>query len=160
MDKNIKINTPNFGRYVGGATQEFQYQNYYFNDGMVCNIQNYLAEALRPYEKEKRKVIVSKEIIITVMQKIISDRIPTVGNIYTHTVMPTLSNTDTMDVVNRTIQVIYTNLKNEMEMEMTNSKLSVWSTLYGEFNKEGLRSHPPVKIRKNKPQSMLFNMNY
>ena len=41
-----------------------------------------------------------------------------------------------------------------------NHKLSVWNTIYGEFNEKGLRAHPPIKIRKKHPQYMAFNMNY
>ena len=31
---------------------------------------------------------------------------------------------------------------------------------YGDFNKEGLRAYPPIKLRNKHPQYMAFNMNY
>lgn len=155
--KTPVLRMPNYGRYVG-VEQTSIYDKYY-NNNTIRSIQEYLAEKLRPYEKQKRRVVIDKEIIISVMQNIISARIPDVGDIYTHYIIPNEKN-DFMDIVNRTIQILYSDIKNEMEMEQNNAKLSVWSTLYGDFNKQGLRAHAPVKIRNNKPQSMLFNMNY
>ncbi len=64
------------------------------------------------------------------------------------------------DIVYRTIEIIYSTLKNEMEMETYNAGLSVWNTSYGEFNSQGLRQHAPIKLRLNRPTAMLFNMNY
>ena len=151
------LKKPNYGRYVG-IEQTSIYDKLY-DDKLICNIQHYLAEKLRPFEKQKRKVVIDKEIIISVMQNIISARIPNTGDIYTHYTIPNEED-DISDIINRTIQILYSDIKNEMEMEQNNAKLSVWSTLYGDFNKQGLRAHAPVKIRKNKPQSMLFNMNY
>jgi len=58
------------------------------------------------------------------------------------------------------MNIIISQIKNQTEMEEQNKKLTVWSTLLGDFNKEGLRSHPPIKIRRNHPQYMAFNMNY
>jgi len=52
------------------------------------------------------------------------------------------------------------NIKNQMEMEQANKKLTVWTTLLGDFNKEGLRAHAPIKLRRRHPQYMAFNMNY
>jgi len=45
-------------------------------------------------------------------------------------------------------------------MTENNKKLSIWNSVYGEFNEKGLRAHPPIKIRKKRPQRMMFNMNY
>ena len=41
-----------------------------------------------------------------------------------------------------------------------NKKLTIWNTVYGDFNKEGLRGHSQIKIREKHPQYMAFNMNY
>lgn len=157
FEKKNELKMPNYGRYVG-VEQNSIYDELY-NDNIICNIQQFLAEKLRPFEKQKRNVVIDKEIIISVMQNVISSRTPDVGDIYTHYTIPNYQD-DISDIINRTIQILYSDLKNEMEMEQNNAKLSVWSTLYGDFNKQGLRAHAPIKIRKNKPQSMLFNMNY
>ena len=49
---------------------------------------------------------------------------------------------------------------NEYEIEENNKKLTIWSTLYGDFNREGLRAHPPIKIRNRRIDQMSINMNY
>ena len=52
-------------------------------------------------------------------------------------------------------------LKNTIEIEQCNNKLDIWNgTLYGDFNKAGLRRHPKIKLRERHPQYMAFNMNY
>ena len=59
------------------------------------------------------------------------------------------------------IQSIINQLKNTIEIEQCNNKLDIWNgTLYGDFNKAGLRRHPKIKLRERHPQYMAFNMNY
>jgi hypothetical protein len=67
---------------------------------------------------------------------------------------------DMRSIINQTINIITSQIRNEMEMAQNNKKLTVWTTLLGDFNKEGLRSHAPIKIRRKHPQYMAFNMNY
>ena len=38
-------------------------------------------------------------------------------------------------------------------MEENNKKLTIWTTVFGDFNSHGLRSHAPIKLRERKPQS-------
>ena len=45
-------------------------------------------------------------------------------------------------------------------MEENNKKLSIWTTVYGDFNAHGLRQHPPIKIRKKRPDPFQFHMRY
>jgi hypothetical protein len=63
-------------------------------------------------------------------------------------------------MINQTINLIVNDVKNNLETEENNKKLTIWTTVYGDFNEQGLRSHPPIKIRNKKPASMQFNMNY
>ena len=51
-------------------------------------------------------------------------------------------------------------LKTQFEVEANNKKLTIWNSLYGDFNDQGLRAHPPIKIRKKHGQYMAFNMKY
>ena len=65
------------------------------------------------------------------------------------------------DLVYQTITVIVDQLKTALEMEKNNSQLSIWTTVLGDFNEKGLRSHPPLDSYINN-NSRLFqiNMNY
>ena len=51
-------------------------------------------------------------------------------------------------------------IKNDFGMEAANKKLSIWDSVLGDFNEKGLRGHDIIKIKKNRPQPMMFNMNY
>ena len=41
-----------------------------------------------------------------------------------------------------------------------NEKLTIWTTLLGDFNEHGLRQYPPIKLRNKRPDPMLFHMRY
>jgi len=64
------------------------------------------------------------------------------------------------DMIQQTIEIITSEVKNNLEMEENNRKLTVWTTVLGDFNEQGLRSHPEIKIRQKRPTPMQFNMNY
>ena len=51
-------------------------------------------------------------------------------------------------------------LRNQKEMADCNNSLSIWNSLYGDFNEAGLRAHPKIKLRERRPATMQFNMNY
>ncbi len=63
-------------------------------------------------------------------------------------------------IVEIVIQSITSQIKNTYQMMECNNTLDIWNTLYGDFNKAGLRQHPPIKLREKHPQYMMFNMNY
>ena len=49
----------------------------------------------------------------------------------------------------------------EQIIGMITNVWNIWTgTLYGDFNKAGLRRHPKIKLRERHPQYMAFNMNY
>ena len=59
------------------------------------------------------------------------------------------------------IQSITNQIKVTRGMAESNYKnMDIWSQLYGDFNKQGLRAHPKIKLREKHPQYMMFNMNY
>jgi hypothetical protein len=45
-------------------------------------------------------------------------------------------------------------------MDENNKKLTIWTTVLGDFNEHGLRSYAPIKIRENNINKVRFNMNY
>lgn len=155
-DDSLKL--MNYGKHAGYETNDKEYLKYFFDDKIISSIQSFLADKLQPYEEQKRRVIVDKEIIINTMQSVINDKRPIVGDIHTRYLMANMDETFD-DIKKQTIEIIYSTLKNEMEIEANNANLSVWNTLYGDFNSQGLRQHPPVKIRKN-TSGMQFHMKY
>jgi|MDTD01.1.fsa_nt_gb hypothetical protein len=63
-------------------------------------------------------------------------------------------------IVEIVIQSITSQLRNQKEMADCNNSLSIWNSLYGDFNEAGLRAHPKIKLRERRPATMQFNMNY
>ena len=58
------------------------------------------------------------------------------------------------------INIITSDVKNNLGMDQCNSKLTIWTTVLGDFNDAGLRSHPPIKLKERRPTTMLFHMRY
>ena len=87
---------------------------------------------------------------------------PPTGDIYSRYTIPNGISPQSyvQSMIDQVIQVIVSNVKNTLEIEQNNEKLTVWTTLYGDFNTDGLRAHPPIKVRKKRPASFQFNMNY
>jgi hypothetical protein len=86
---------------------------------------------------------------------------PNIGDIYTKDTIPLdQSRNDIREINNQTINVIVCAIRDEVDTIENNKKYSIWSSLYGDFNKHSLRAHPPIKIRRRNPQRFAFNMNY
>ena len=121
-----------------------------------------ITKLLEGVDPENRPIIVSNENIASVMSNVYRFGTRTnIGDIYSRFIVPQAeARNDMRTIMNQTINIIVGNIKNQMEMEQANKKLTVWTTLLGDFNKEGLRAHPPIKLRRKHAQYMAFNMNY
>ena len=60
----------------------------------------------------------------------------------------------------RTINIIVNYIRTETERINCNKTLSIWNSVYGDFNEKGLRAHPPLKILENSPNKPEFHMRY
>lgn len=106
-------------------------------------------------------VIVPTERIVDIMNAIYEAYRPSTGDIYSRYTIPSDENPNCIDeMINQVIQVIVTQVKDNMTMDQTNSKLSAWTQVLGTFNEEGLRSHAPIKLRRRRPTPMMFFENY
>jgi len=131
----------------------------FFSDSTAKFIQAKVTELLRVFYPPG--IIVPCERIVEVMNDIYRAFRPSTGDPMTRYSIPSLENPNYVDaLINQVIQVITSDVKNNLLTEQRNSKLTVWSTLLGDFNEYGLRQHSPIKIREKRPTPMLFNMNY
>lgn len=106
-------------------------------------------------------VIVPQERIVDVMNDIYEAYRPATGDIFTRYIIPTDENPNCVDeMINQVIQVVVTQVKDNLETDARNSQLTISSTLYGSFNEQGLRRHSHIKTRQRRPQPLLINMNY
>lgn len=128
----------------------------------IDNLSKVITEQLVRIDPLKRRIRVSNEQIASVLSSIYQNGTRTnIGDIYTRYIIPQKEpRCDLRTICNQTIQVIVSTIRDEIETTEKNKKLTIWNTLYGDFNKEGLRAHAPIKIRRKHPQYMAFNMKY
>ena len=123
-------------------------------DFISKNVTEYL-KCIRP-----AGIIVPCHIITNVMNDVYESFRPPTGDIYTRYAIPTDVKGYVQDMIDQTIKIIVSNVKDNLLTEQQNSKLSIWSSLYGTFNPHGLIQHAPIKVLNKHPRRGLFNMNY
>ena len=159
------IDPMNYQRYFGWpqtvATLGGTYQ-YLFKPETINKISKRITKLLKNVDPLGRNIIYPNARIKEILASVYSDYSrPNIGAIYTKDVIPNSEfRDDSSFVINQTISIIVTTLKNEIGMEEANKKLSIWDSVLGDFNEKGLRGHDVLKIKKNRPQPMMFNMNY
>lgn len=151
-------------RHVGwGSTEQFDspFKQLWTKQNLEM-IQRKITELLMGVDKNNRPIIVPVDKIASVMNSVYDSHRPQIGDIYSRFILPEMTDkrNDIRDIIDRTIEIITSTIRNEYEIIENNKKLTVWNTLYGDFNKEGLRAHAPIKIRKGGPMRFQFHMNY
>jgi len=135
---------------------------YLFSSENVDRISAAITTALEGVDPQNRRIVVNRDRIIEVLSTVFwNSRRQKVGDIYSRYIVPNCTGrNDTYTMNMETINIIVRAIRDECQTIESNKKLTVWTTLLGDFNNQGLRSHPPLKIRKKFPQRMMFNMNY
>lgn len=125
-------------------------------------ISQIITSSLQGVDPRGRNIVVPHDKIANVLSSVYSFGTRTnIGNIYTTDTMPSIEPRDDIkNFINQTVNIIVSAVKDEIEITEQNKKLTAWTTVLGDFNTEGLRSHAPIKLRERHPQYMAFNMNY
>jgi hypothetical protein len=136
--------------------------DFLYSSTNLNNIQNILKKLLKDIHPEGKSIVVKHEQIAQVLSNIYENQTKqNIGDIYSRYIIPQDKERNDIESINKqTIQAIYNLLKTQFEVESNNKKLTIWNSLYGDFNEQGLRAHPPIKIRKKHAQYMAFNMKY
>ena len=158
---NISDHIPNdnFVKHVGYSS------NYctdkFFSKQNVDTISCKITELLQGVDPHNRPIIVPNKTIHNIMSSVYNNFKPEIGDMYSrfHIENPGVPNY-IQKMIDQTINIIVTDVRNNLEMEEYNKTLSIWTTVRGDFNKHGLRSHPKIKLRERRIQPMMFNMNY
>lgn len=155
------IGDDNFYRYVG-YREDNECIKKYFSKNTVRTISNKITELTLGIDPENRPIIVPDKTIYNVMSDIYQSFRPATSDIYSRYIVPTGTTTQSyvQNMIDQVIEIIVSDIRNNLEMEENNRKLTIWTTVYGDFNEAGLLQHPPIKIRKRRPAPMQFNMNY
>lgn len=116
-------------------------------------------QGLDPYG---RQIWASDRMICDMMSNVIQNGTRKyVGDIHSRYIIPVSDpRNDISDLNKMTATLLIQGLRDEYETIQNNERLSIWDTVYGDFNRQGLRSFPPLKMRNKTPQRMMFNMNY
>ncbi len=152
----------NYTRYVGYQDTNNILETKFYNVNVVSTISTKLTQLLMGVDKRNRPIIIPDASIINIMDSVYQNFRPQTGDIFSRYIMPNGENTDNYvdSMINQTIEIIYAQVKDNIEIDYNNSKLSVWTTVLGTMNENGLRSHGPIYTRQKRPQPMAFNMNY
>lgn len=151
----------NYTKHVGYTENNACIRKYY-DISTVRTISHKVTELLQGVDPQNRPIIVPDSTICSVMNEIYTSYRPPTGDIYSRYIIPSGTNSESyvQNMIDQVIEVITSDVRNSLGMEECNRKLSIWTTVYGDFNSEGLRQHAPIKVRNKRPTPFQFNMNY
>ena len=111
---------------------------------------------------DNKTIVVPEEWILDVMNSVYENWSGgEVGAIHSRLIVPNVKPENSIDAWNnQTINLLVAHIRDTYGMIECNQKLTLWTTVLGEFNQHGLRSHGDIKIKNKRPESAQFNMNY
>jgi hypothetical protein len=162
------IRDENFTRFVGwsetdpfsdtvlSGTQRF------FSQDTVNIISAKVTELTMGVHERNIPIKVTDNVISHVMSNVYSNFRPPTGDIHSRYIIPTKEGPYSyiQEMIDRTIEIIVSDLKNSFGMRYNNESLSIWTTVYGDFNAHKLRQHAPIKVVNKRPDPMQFFQNY
>ena len=160
-----RICDENFMRHVGWS-KEYSYNpclSKYFCQETVDKISRQVTQNLEGVGPNNRPIVVTDDVICHVMSNVYEDRKGKVGDIYTiFTITDAAPEDFVLSMIDRSIEIITNNITTEYGMIEYNSTLTKWTTLLGDFNLQGLRSHPIIKMREKNTnhRGQVSFMNY
>lgn len=156
------ITDDNYYRYVGWSESNNCIKDY-FKLQTVETISKKISDLLQGVDPSGKRIVVPNSTIYSVLSQIYNSYRPPTGDIYGRYNVPTDTPENyVQDLIDQTIEVIVVDVKNNIGVDEANSKLSIWNTVYGDFNNCGLRQFPPIKIREKNTnfRGMVQFMNY
>lgn len=153
----------NYMRYVGYEQSggDFLCIKKLYSRENIDYISKKITQLTKGLRSDNKLIIVTDEVICDVLSTVQNTFVPRTGDIYSrYTILDSETKTPFERIVEIAIEVIYSSLKNQMGVDKCNKNLTIWNSLLGDFNKQGLIQHPPIKVRKKKTQSMFFFENY
>lgn len=124
-------------------------------------IQKKVSSYLIGVDSKNRTIVPSERVVIMAIYGIKKHYVPKTGDIYgRYLVVDGEERNDYGIIVDQVISLLTRGIGAEIGMEEHNSQLSIWTTVLGDFNSCGLRSHAPIKVRDRRPDPYLFSMRY
>lgn len=155
----------NFTRYVGYAASNLesagnQCTAHFFSQPTVSLISQKVTQLLLGLSE--RPIVVPDTDIIAVMNAVQTAYRPPTGDIFTrYNIASGLTESDYIqNLIDQTVEILVSQTRDQIDTEQKNKTLSIWNSVYGEHNSQGLRRHSQIKIRERRPIAFQFNMNY
>jgi len=150
----------NYTRHVG-YQENNECIRKYFAVETINMISRKITELLQGVDPKGRPIIVPNNTICNIMSTVYSNFRPETGDIYSRYIIPTNNQQSyVQNMIDQVIEIITSQVRNELGMIECNSKLTKWTTVLGTFNTHNLTSHPPIKVLQKRPNPMEFQMNY
>lgn len=162
MDQRTQLYDRNWYQHIGWSQQtqnNDQYKNL-FSKETLTQCQQKITQLLEGIRD--RPILVPLETIGHVISSCYETRRQYTSDMYSKYIQEEthIRQNDIRDIIDRAINIIVTQISTEMKMEDNNNRLSVWNSVYGDFNSQGLRAHSQIKVRKRRPEAMQFHMRY
>lgn len=152
------------GQYVGYLQNVQNNNNYRFmmDDTRLHILQQKITEILEGVEPDGRSIVVPLDTIRSVVYQCYQAYIPNIGNIYTTFIQEneTLKRNDVRDIYDQAVNIITSYIKAYYMHESNARKLTIWDSVLGSFNKQGIRAHQPIKVNNRRPSTLQINMRY
>jgi hypothetical protein len=131
---------------------------FFFSEENMRFVQTEVMRLLRPFGLNVR---VTMEVIGGLFSDLIRSQNPVLGDIHTRYTIPQADpRNDAKSLTVQAINRLVNEILGEQQQACCNSKLSVWSTVKGDFSAYGIRSHAPIRVKKNDHLKGVFMMNY
>jgi hypothetical protein len=157
--KNWEICDRNYDKYVGWRGGLPGFENLFKRDS-VMSISKRISIMLQGVDPDGKEIVVMPNNICAILSSVYESYRPETGDIHSRYIISSSPQQYLNDIVDRAINIIVSQVRDNIMTENKNRGLSIWTTVLGESNPHGLRSHPRIKIREKHPAMMQFNMRY
>jgi hypothetical protein len=151
-------------RYSGyNSSDNYDFTKQLFSQRTIDVISRQITLLTQGLHPSGRPIKVTDDKIAAVLNNVYHGYRPSTGNIASRYIIPQGGNSTGgmfQEMIDQTIEIIYSFLCNEYQIVENNTKLTAWTAVLGEFNEHGLRAHGPLKMRERRIQPMQFNMRY
>lgn len=132
-----------------------------FSKQTCRTIQEKTSEYLAGVDPKGKRIVPSERVVVAALYGVYRSHQPEVGDIYGKYLVNNMNmRNDYAYIVDKTISLLVRAIRDELEMNQNNEKLTIWTTVLGDFNEHGLRQYAPIKTREKRPDNFLFHMRY
>ena len=136
--------------------------NELFSPENIKLISKKVTQLLMGVDPQNRPIIVPDKTIGSVLSSVFGTFVPqNVGDINSRYILPCSDEhcSNNQAIIDQAIEIIVSDVRNNLGIEQCNKSLSIWDSVLGDFNRHGLMPHSQIKINHNKLPTQ-FNMMY